>query len=105
MQWPKPQSATDVQAFLGLVRYVSIFLPHLADHTVVLTPLTTKEARKSFPPWTSDHDAAFEAIKALVVSTECLTTIDHLNPGDNKVFVTCDASDWRTGATLSFGPT
>jgi len=105
LQWPTPKSGTDVRAFLGLVRYVSVFLPRLADYTTVLTPLTTKEARKSFPDWTSEHNAAFDAIKALVVGAECLTTIDHLNPGDNKVFVTCDASDWRTGATLSFGPT
>ena len=40
----------------------------------------------------------------MVVSRECLTVIDHDNPGQNKIFVTCDASDWRTGATLSFGP-
>ena len=25
--------------------------------------------------------------------------------GENHVFVTCDASDWRTSATLSFGLT
>jgi hypothetical protein len=46
----------------------------------------------------------FEAIKALVVSRECLMTIDHSNLGDNQVFVTHDASDWRTDATLSVGP-
>ena len=34
-QWPKPKSATDMCAFLGLVRYVSVFLPHLADHTAI----------------------------------------------------------------------
>jgi RNase H-like domain found in reverse transcriptase len=51
------------------------------------------------------HQTAFEAIKALVVSADCLTTIDHENLGDNKIFMTCDASDWRTGGTLSFGPT
>jgi hypothetical protein len=68
-----------------------------------LTPLTTKEARRDFPIWTTEHQTAFEAIKALIVSRECLTTIDHANLGDNKVYVTCDASDWRTGATLSVG--
>ncbi len=103
LQWPVPKSATDVRAFLGLVRYMASFLPKLADFTTVLTPLTTKEARSNFPEWTADHQFAFEAIKSLVVSAECLTTIDHQNPGDNKIFVTCDASDWRTGATLSFG--
>jgi hypothetical protein len=105
LQWPTPKSSTDVRAFLGLVRYISAFLPKLADYTVVLTPLTTKESRKIFPTWNNDHQAAFNGIKSLVTGIDCLTTIDHLNPRDNKIFVTCDASDWRTGATLSFGPT
>ena len=105
LNWPIPKSATDVRGFLGLVRYVSVFLPNLADHTCILTPLTTKDAKKLFPAWTSTHQEAFKVIKALVVSAECLTTIDHDCPGDNKIFVTCDASDWRIGATLSFGPT
>jgi len=94
-----------VRSFLGLVRYIAVFLPNLADHTVILTPLTTKESRKLFPEWTTEHQNAFDTIKALVVSADCLMTIDHENPHDNKIFVTCDASDWRTGATLSFGPT
>src|ERR1700683_5131870 len=104
LQWPTPKSSTDVRAFLGIVRYISNFLPKLADHTSILTPLTMKDARKHFPPWTPEHQHAFEAIKALVISRECLTVIDHDNLGQNKIFVTCDASDWRTGATLSFGP-
>src|SRR6202167_1497175 len=104
MNWPIPKNTTDVRSFLGLVRYIACFLPQLADFTCILTPLTTKEARRDFPQWTTEHNAAFEAIKGLVLSRECLTTIDHTNLGDNKVFVTCDASDWRTGGTLSFGP-
>jgi hypothetical protein len=67
--------------------------------------LTTKEAQKNFPLWIEEHQFAFEAIKSLVVSANCLTVIDHENPKDNKIFVTCDASDWCTGAVLSFGPT
>ena len=105
MNWPVPKNATDVRAFLGLVRYISVFLPNLAEHTRLLTPLTTKECRKSFPEWAPEHQHAFESIKSLVISTDCLTTIDHDAPGDNKIFVTCDASDWRIGATLSFGLT
>lgn len=48
---------------------------------------------------------AFNAIKNLVISADCPTVIDHTNPGINKIFVTCDASDWWTGACLSFGET
>ena len=57
-----------------------------------------------FPTWTPDHQGAFQAIKDLVVSPCCLTTIDHDNPGSNQIFLTCDASDYRTGAVLSWGP-
>jgi len=34
-----------------------------------------------------------------------LVNIDHDNHGDNKIFVTCDSSNWRTGAVLSYGTT
>ncbi|KAJ2911334.1 hypothetical protein MD484_g9080, partial [Candolleomyces efflorescens] len=71
---------------------------------MVLNPLTTKECDKVFPPWTEEHQTAFDAIKRLVTSPECLTVIDHTNPGMNKVFVTTDASDTRMGAVLSYGP-
>jgi hypothetical protein len=105
LKWPRPKCAKDVRGLSGLVRYVAPYLPNLAEYTRVLTPLTTKDAQKHFPEWTERHETAFEAIKGLVISRECLTTIDYDNSGENKIFVTCDASDWRTGEVLSFGPT
>ncbi|KAI5890850.1 uncharacterized protein SCHCODRAFT_02468524, partial [Schizophyllum commune H4-8] len=74
------------------------YLPNLAEYTRVLDPLTGKEFNKSFAEWTDEHQYAFEKIRALVASAECLTVIDYEDVGDNKVFVTTDASDWRTGA-------
>ena len=88
----------------GLVRYIACFLPQLADFTHILTPLTAKEACHKFPTWTTEHNTAFKGIIPLVISHECLTTIDHNNLGDNKMYVTCDASNWHMGATLSCGP-
>jgi len=105
MNWPVSKTVTDVHGFLGLVHYIALFLPRLADYTCVLTLLTTKEAQRCFPDWIQKHQTTFEAIKTLVVSAECLTTIDNKHPGDNKIFVTCDACDWRIGTTLSFGLT
>jgi hypothetical protein len=67
--------------------------------------LTTKEAKHSFPNWTAKHQLVFNAIKALVLSCKCLTVINHGKPGNNRVFITCDASDWQTGTTLSFSET
>ena len=89
---------------MGLVRYLASFLPLLVEQTRFLTPLTTKEAKSNFD-WTALHQAAFEDIKKLVVGSTCLTVIDHSNPGNNKIFITCDARDWHTGACLSFGET
>jgi hypothetical protein len=67
-----------------------VYLPKLAEYTRILTPLTTGEAKKKFPEWTTDHQMAFDTVKALVVSQECLK---HDEMGENKIFVTCDASD------------
>jgi hypothetical protein len=105
LNWPKPKSSTNVRAFLGLVRYVSQFLPNLATHTDVLHQLTTKAADKHFPEWTPVHQFAFDQVKAIVASSDCLTVIDHENMGNNKIYVTADASDKCSSAVLSYGET
>ena len=102
--WPTPKCATDVRAFLGLVRYLSAFLPKLAKYTVTLDELTRKECDKVFPKWTDRHQQSFDSIKRLVTSTDCLTTIDPNLMPSHKIFVTTDASDTGSGAILSFGP-
>ena len=105
INWPTPQNSTDVCAFLGLVHYMADFLPLLVDHTQILMPLTHKAADTTFPTWTYKHQKAFKNTKALVVSADCLTTIEHDNMGENSVFVMCDASNRQTGADLSYGLT
>jgi len=104
LKWPVPKLALDVQAFVGLVRYISVFLPKLVEFTAALTPLTTKDMERSFLKWSTAHQAAFDAITGLMVIQECLTVIDHSNPSDNKIFITTDASDLQTGAVLTWGP-
>lgn len=49
--WPTPTPTRDIQAFLGLVRYIATFPPHLAEHTCILTLLTKKELDKELLPW------------------------------------------------------
>ena len=80
LDWPIPTNSTEVWAFLGLVQYIASFLPKLADHMYILTPLTNKCSKTQFS-WTVDHQCAFEAIKALVDGADCLTVMDHTNPG------------------------
>ena len=93
LEWPVPQSAADVRAFLGLVCYLNTFLPCLAIQSSILSHLTTKECDKNFPKWMQEHQDAFLKIKDIVVSWECLTIIDHKKLDQNKIFLTTDASD------------
>ena len=50
LNWPVPQNSTDVHTFLGLAQYIAQFLLKLAEHTVILTPLTTKDTHTSISP-------------------------------------------------------
>ena len=103
LNWPIPNNATQVRSFLCLVRYVAAFVLDLAMHMQVLTELTLKECDKKFPPWQARHQKAFDEIKSLVLSHDCLTTIDYNKMPKYKIFVTMDASDTKLGAVLSFG--
>lgn len=105
VDWPTPKTAKEVRKFLGLVRYLSAFLPKLAKQSDILDRLTWKECDKNFPEWTQKYQDAFDAIKSIVISRDCLTVIDHSKTPENKIFVTTDASDRATGAILSFGTT
>jgi hypothetical protein len=80
-------------------------LPSLAEHTFVLTLLTKKDCNKDFLCWTPEHAQAFDAIKALVLGRDCLTSIDYQNPELRKIFVTCNVSKRRMGSMLSFRET
>ena len=105
LAWPVPTLSTEVHCFCGLIRYISSFLPNVTTYTRVLQELTTKDCDKWFPEWTPHHQEAFDGVKRLVMSRECLTTIDYATMDTNKVFVTTDASDYQSGTLLSFGTT
>jgi hypothetical protein len=105
LNWPAPKTLKEVQQFLGLVKYLNAFLPRLAIQSSILSRLTTKECAKHFPPWNETFQNAFDKIKEIVLSRECLTVIDHNKLHSNKIFVTTDASDRCTGTVLSFGAT
>jgi Reverse transcriptase (RNA-dependent DNA polymerase)/Aspartyl protease len=43
LDWPAPKNQKQVQQFLGLVKYLSAFLPHLAIQSSILSRLTTRD--------------------------------------------------------------
>ena len=90
---PVPQSVAAVQGLLGLVQYLSKFLPHLADVTKSLRVLTQKDTDWV---WEEPQKKAFEDLKTLASSTPVLR---YYNPQD-EVTLQCNASQSGLGVAL-----
>ncbi|GAA5921705.1 hypothetical protein JCM1841_007097 [Sporobolomyces salmonicolor] len=99
--WEKPKTVTQVRGFLGIVQYLRKFIPQLAEHTAVLTPLTRKGLTRIDDLWTDKEQAAFEAIKRIVTSLPVLRPVDQ----DSKetIWLMTDASKVGIGAVLLQG--
>ena len=66
---PNPRSATELRSLLGLVNYVSRFIPNYASITAPLRKLTRKNARYL---WKSKHQRALDEIKSRLVGNDGL---------------------------------
>ncbi|XP_055714344.1 uncharacterized protein K02A2.6-like [Phlebotomus papatasi] len=88
-----PQSKEEVRSFLGLVTYVSRFLPDCATITFPLRELCcSKEVFK----WEKNHEEAFKTLKAMIADSQ---TLSYFN--NNRVTqVVADASPVALGAVL-----
>ena len=90
-----PQSAADVQRFLGMVTYLGKFIPQL---TMATEPLRTLLKRG---PFVVDEAvlAAYDAVKQSVAGS--LSTLAYFQPAPNvPTAVSCDASPCGLGAIL-----
>lgn len=102
LKWLVPETAKQVCSFLGLVRYITIFLLKLAKFTEVLHELMTHDCNLVFPSWTEQHQHAFDAIKEIVISCKCLTTIDYTD-STKTIFIMTDASNLHRCDTILWG--
>lgn len=99
--WIRPQSYNDVQRFLGLVNYISHFMPDCSAYT---SPLSAMSRQRDWS-WNPIHQSSFQRIKDLACKAPILRPIDwsiiHLPHG--KVWVICDASISGIGAYYGQG--
>ena len=90
---PSPTDKAGVQRLLGLVQYLSKFLPGLANTTKPLRDLTQKHVVWL---WEAAQQEALEKIKMSVASAPILR---YYNLAE-EVTLQCDASQSGLGATL-----
>src|SRR3989337_2423914 len=97
--WTIPKSRKELERFLGLVNYISQFLPHHASLTAPLTSLTGKAEFL----WTDIHTKAFNQIKQLATDAKVLRPINYKS--GEPIFLFADASIVGTGSWVGQGPT
>ena len=91
--FPTSVSKKQVMQFLGMAGYYRKFCPNFSSITEPLTRLLGKNVKFV---WTSECEAAFEKLKAVLVNTPVLTAPDFNRPFKLAV----DASDAAVGAVL-----
>jgi len=62
LEKPSPTDAASLQRFLGMVNYLSKFVPKLSDHTELLRTLTVKGAEWR---WLPEHEKSCQQLKSL----------------------------------------
>ena len=88
-----PTDVKSLRRFLGMVNYLSKFLPRLSD---AMQPLRSLEKKNVSWHWDSCHDDAFAKIKKMIVEAPVLKYFD----GSLDVTLQCDASMTGLGAVL-----
>ncbi|XP_059083506.1 uncharacterized protein LOC131880815 [Tigriopus californicus] len=96
-EFPKPSCLKDMRSFMGMVKYFSGFSNKVAKLSLPLRPLMSK---KSSFIWSSDHDDAFENVKAALSELPTKTPYD---PNLETVFETDAAERWLSDAEKNYG--
>ncbi|KAH9090422.1 hypothetical protein Ae201684P_014225 [Aphanomyces euteiches] len=91
--WPVPRNVTELRSWLGLATYLHKFSENFAS---IARPLSTLLSKDEPWNWTQDCQAAFDGIKASLVSAPILA----LPRFDRPFSVVCDASIRGIGCCL-----
>ncbi|UYV70334.1 K02A2.6-like [Cordylochernes scorpioides] len=94
IEMPSPQNVTELKRFLGMINYLSRFIPSLAERA---HPLYSLLSQKNDWFWGDNQVKAFETLKKALSS---FPTLAMYNPS-YKTFITTDASSFGLGAYLS----
>lgn len=88
-----PDNKKDLLTFLGMVTYLSRFLPNLSTISEPLRNLCKENVKWH---WSKQQDSAFMKLKEMIKESPCLAYFDL----DKKITIECDASEKGLGAVL-----
>lgn len=88
-----PNNVHELRTFLGMITYVSSFIPNLSDHTAKLRELLKKG---NAWVWTEEHQSVFERLKKALTETPVLA---YYQPG-KQITLSVDASQYGMGAVI-----
>lgn len=95
VNFPTPTTVLETQRFLGMVNFIRRFIPQLRINAQPLQRLTHKNVEFT---WAAPEQAAFDAIRAKLLSPAVLAPVIH--DGHSPIFLFTDASDLGAGATI-----
>ena len=88
----QPTDKKSVLRMIGMINWLSRYIPRFSDHIRPLTKLSTQ--KKII--WTNEHQAALDKLKQLIANAPLLRHPDL----SKQFFVICDASDYGIGSVL-----
>jgi len=94
-----PKNNKQLEEFLGVVNYISQFIPHLGSNTAPLISLTVT---KQFV-WTARHDHAMENVGRAAAYNRIMKPIDY--ESTLPIWLITNASDRGVGAWVGQGAT
>ena len=89
-----PSDVTGVRGLMGMVNYLTRFMPHLSDLCEPIRQLTHKDV---IFKWTDVQEEAFRKIKDALSSAPVLKYFD---PSNDNVVIQCDASQNGLGFVI-----
>ena len=98
-RWPTPRDYNDVQKFLGMINYLSQFMPEVSAFTLPLSGMSRMRVWR----WNPVHKKCFATLKVMACTSPILKPIDyeHTQQNGEHIFLICDAS--ISGVGLYYG--
>ena len=91
---PRPKDNAETRRLLGMITYLSKFIPQLSEVTQPLRELTKQDNQFL---WSNNHDQTFNKIKELLSNSPCLKYFDV----NDECSLETDASEYGLGAVIT----